>query len=208
MEAGETDRQPAAACLVEAERDLHDAIASSTVVARAVPEVGALVVGKARADAFSRHDRCLIVAALKTRDDLRADPGFQRAVAAGDRLAAAWTAVFRENLTLGGAVARRYAGRGLDLPDLIQEGSIGLMKSIDRFDPRRNAKLATYAVWWIRQAMGSALSYQGRTIRIPPHVTSTVHKIASARHDLMGRMGRQPATGEIAAHLDVSVERV
>jgi RNA polymerase primary sigma factor len=129
------------------------------------------------------------------------------ALAAHAQMAAAWTELLRSNLRLVVSVARRHANRGLDVADLIQEGNIGLMKAIDRFDPRRNVKFATYAVWWIRQSISKALLDQGRAIRIPPHVASAVHEIASTRHDMLGRLGRTPTPTEIAQRMDLPLDR-
>jgi RNA polymerase primary sigma factor len=115
----------------------------------------------------------------------------------------------RAHLPLVVAIARRYRGRSsLDLLDLIQEGNLGLMHAVEKYDHRRGVKVATYAVWWIRQAMARAMADQGRLIRVPVHMTEQVAKVLRERRKLSHKLGRAPATGEIAASVAISPDRV
>jgi RNA polymerase primary sigma factor len=112
------------------------------------------------------------------------------------------------NLRLVFKIARAYTSRGLPILDLIQEGSIGLMKAVDRFDYRRGYKFATYATWWIRQAMSRALQDSARTIRLPCHVTEHITKLLRIRRALVQQLHRDPTTKEIARHMNLSEAKV
>jgi RNA polymerase primary sigma factor len=112
------------------------------------------------------------------------------------------------NLRLVVCIARRSVHRGLDFPDLIQEGNIGLMKAVDKFDYRRGYKFATYATWWIRQAIARSLADQSRTIRLPVHVTEVLGKARQARARLVRKQGREPTTQELAAELHMPAEKL
>jgi RNA polymerase primary sigma factor len=125
------------------------------------------------------------------------------------RLDAAGSAdLVRGHLRLVSLIGRQFANRGVDLPDLLQEGSIGLIKAALRFDRRQGVQFATYATWWIRQRMGRAVVEQGRTVRIPGHVNATLREIAQTAHQLTGRLGRPPAPSEIAKRMELPIARI
>ena len=121
---------------------------------------------------------------------------------------AAHKQLVQSNLRLVVAIARRYVGRGMALLDLIQEGNVGLMRAVERFDYRRGFKFSTYATWWIRQAISRAIADQGRTIRMPIHVLDSVNKLTRAQREMTQTMGRAPSLDELAIELDVDPSRV
>jgi RNA polymerase primary sigma factor len=114
----------------------------------------------------------------------------------------------QSNLRLVVALARRYVGRGMALLDLIQEGNVGLMRAVERFDYRRGFKFSTYATWWIRQAISRAIADQGRTIRMPIHVLDAVNKLTRAQREMTQNGGRAPTIEELAFELDIEPSRV
>ncbi|MDP9487843.1 MAG: RNA polymerase sigma factor RpoD/SigA [Actinomycetota bacterium] len=136
----------------------------------------------------------------------REEVDLSRRAKAGDR--AAKRRLIEKNLRLVVSVAKKYRGYGLPFEDLIQEGNIGLMKAVEKFDPDRGFRFSTYATWWIRQAVQRAVADKGRTIRVPVHMTEKIRKVGRAMSELALDLEREPSEEEVAAHLGWDPEEV
>ena len=151
---------------------------------------------KGRLDGASEEEKAEIKAEIKT---------LQRDV---DKGADAKKRLAEANLRLVVSIAKRYVGRGMLFLDLIQEGNLGLIKAVEKFDYKKGYKFSTYATWWIRQAITRAIADQARTIRIPVHMIETINKLIRVSRQLLQELGREPSPEEIAKEMNMPVERV
>jgi RNA polymerase primary sigma factor len=141
----------------------------------------------------------------ETADELALQNHFDGLTAAGDR---GKKEITEANLRLVVSVAKRYVGSGMALLDLIQEGNLGLMRAVERFDYRKGYKFSTYGHWWIRQSITRAIADQARTIRIPVHMVETIQRLSRAKEKLVDELGREPTSEDIAREMEVTLERV
>ena len=142
------------------------------------------------------------VSLLSAKDEVR----LAKLIEKGDQDAK--NALIEANLRLVVSVAKRYMGRGLNLLDLIQEGNLGLIRAVEKFDYRKGFKFSTYATWWIRQAVSRAIADQARTIRIPVHMVDAINRATRMQRQLVQDLGRQPTPAEVGAELDLPAEKV
>ncbi|MFE9394850.1 RNA polymerase sigma factor [Streptomyces flavidovirens] len=154
-----------------------------------------------------------VEAGLFAEDKLRSTPDLDSQLAVDlDKLVVmgrmAKRRLIEANLRLVVSVAKRYVGRGLTMLDLVQEGNLGLIRAVEKFDYARGYKFSTYATWWIRQAMSRALADQARTIRVPVHVVELINRVVRVQRRMLQERGYEPTPQEVAAHLELTPERV
>ena len=142
------------------------------------------------------------VSLLSAKDEVR----LAKLIEKGDHDAK--NALIEANLRLVVSVAKRYMGRGLNLLDLIQEGNLGLIRAVEKFDYRKGFKFSTYATWWIRQAVSRAIADQARTIRIPVHMVDAINRVTRTQRQLLQDLGREPTSAEIGHELDLPPYKV
>jgi RNA polymerase primary sigma factor len=155
------------------------------------------------ADAVRSYLKEISTVSLLSADD---EVRLAKLIERGDQRAK--NALIEANLRLVVSIAKRHVGRGLTLLDLIQEGNLGLIRAVEKFDWRKGFKFSTYATWWIRQAISRAIADHGRTIRIPVHMNDVVNRVATTQRKLVQELGRDPTSEEIGGVLDLKPERV
>lgn len=164
-----------------------------------------------RVDLLTQEQELTLARLVQRREQLlrEGDPGKDELAAKERRLTLhrgkrAKERMIQANLRLVVSVAKKYQRRGMDLLDLVQEGTLGLERAVERFDPTRGFRFSTYAYWWIRQGITRALASQSRTIRLPVHITEKLNRIKRAQRELSARLGRLPCVAEIAQELNLS----
>jgi RNA polymerase primary sigma factor len=158
---------------------------------------------------IERHQQRLIVIEQTTHLKISEIKEINRSVAVGEAKARrAKKEMVEANLRLVISIAKKYTNRGLQFLDLIQEGNIGLMKAVDKFEYRRGYKFSTYATWWIRQAITRSIADQARTIRIPVHMIETINKLNRISRQMLQEMGREPTPDELAVRMEMPEDKV
>jgi RNA polymerase primary sigma factor len=178
--------------------------------ARALKRLGgdpdAIALAEKEIHAVDRQIQALKSENLESLEDAKAS--LAEIEVAQERTCQGKSELIEANLRLVVSIAKKYTNRGLQFLDLIQEGNIGLMKAVDKFEYRRGYKFSTYATWWIRQAITRAIADQARTIRIPVHMIETMNKLVRTQRYLVQKLGREPTPEEIAEKMDMSLEKV
>lgn len=216
-ELGQACAEATAAAAAVRQRDrkaLHETLAAATSILAGVLaardrecEVADRVVADLRR--FRAGEKGLAIAATLPRRDSKPYADFVAAIETrANALRAARNRFARANLRLVVRMANRLRGSGMPLVDLVQEGNIGLLKAVDRFEPARGFRFSTYATWWIGHAMRRAVANRGRTVRVPQHLHTLRGKVSRAKRHLLLELGREPSVAELAAALGVTVAKV